>query len=156
MVKRTVLPARARLLSAARILNANECDVGFFADQGQHKSGMNYPTLMWLQEVHGVSSSSGLIHRRLFEKTMMIYRQAIVNNIRLSMKRNLLSNPRQVYHDAGEDIRKHLLSGFGDTAILQSNMPSTIAKKGFNSPLIETGDLKSKLTYRVKKRTKKQ
>lgn len=155
MVKRTVLPARERLLSSARKLNANELAVGYFADQGVHPgSQMTYPELMYLQEVKGVRTADGVVHRRLFETTANIYRQEILSTIRGSLKRNFSSNPKQVYTDTGNLIKARLTDGFGNLAIMPGNAASTVAKKGFNAPLVETGDLKHKLQSRVRGRTK--
>lgn len=41
---------------------------------------------------------------------------------------------------------KRIIDNGGD---LQTNAPSTIAKKGFNKPLYETGELQKKLSYEV-------
>ena len=151
MVKRTVHPARAKLLRAARNLDGKKVSVGFFADQGTHTdSNMTYPELMYLQEVHGVRSKNGLVHRRLFELTAMTHRDEILRNLNASARRNLLSSPQRVLKAFGQDIKGKLQSGFGNTSLLPPNAASTRKKK--NTPLVDSGELKSKVTYRITSR----
>ncbi|MGX9869048.1 hypothetical protein [Enterobacter mori] len=156
MVKRTVLPLREKLLGSVKALGKKQCSVGYFADQGTHSgSNMSYPELMFLQEVHGVRSLSGLVHRRLFENTAIRHRADIRNNIRSSLKRSLMTDPNVVFTSFGKEVQGLLRKGFGDTGLLPSNAPATIARKGKNSPLVDTGELKSKLTYRVEPKRQK-
>lgn len=155
MVKRTLLPARQKLIKAVRSLDNKTVSVGFFADQGKHSgSNLNYTNLMFIQEVHGVRSKAGLVHRRLFELTAMQHRDDIVNNVKNSISRNFPNNPNQILKDFGKDVQAKLRDGFGDTSLLPHNAPSTIAGKGSNSPLVDTGELKSKVTYRVRRKSK--
>lgn len=154
MVKRTVLSARQKLIKAVRSLDNQTVSVGYFADQGKHSSGLNFTNLMFIQEVSGVRTKTGLVHRRLFEMTANRDRQAIITNVRSSIKRNLTKKPAQVFKDFGKDVQHKLREGFGDAALLPANSPATISHKGSNAPLVETGELKSKLTYRVRKKHK--
>lgn len=151
MVKRTIHPARQKLIRSVRSLDNKVVSVGFFADQGNHSgSKMPYTNLIYIQEVHGVKSKAGLVHRRLFELTAMQHRNEIVSNVKNSISRNFPNSPNQILKDFGQDVQGKLREGFGDTSLLPHNAPSTIAGKGANSPLVDTGELKSKLTYRVR------
>lgn len=153
MVKRTIHPARQKLIRSVRSLDSKIVSVGFFADQGKHSgSNLNYTNLMYIQEVHGVRTKTGLVHRRLFELTAMRHRNEIVSNVKASISRNLPNSPNQILKDFGHDVQAKLREGFGDTSLLPHNAPSTIAGKGANSPLVDTGELKSKVTYRVVKK----
>ncbi|MEG9741479.1 hypothetical protein [Enterobacter roggenkampii] len=155
MVKRTIHPARQKLIRSVRSLDNKVVSVGFFADQGNHSgSKMPYTNLIYIQEVHGVKSKAGLVHRRLFELTAMQHRNEIVSNVKNSISRNFPNSPNQILKDFGQDVQGKLREGFGDTSLLPHNAPSTIAGKGVNSPLVDTGELKSKLTYRVRQRKK--
>ncbi|MDU5780053.1 MAG: hypothetical protein E6Z83_04515 [Pantoea sp.] len=155
MVKRTIHPARQKLIRSVRSLDNKVVSVGFFADQGNHSgSKMPYTNLMYIQEVHGVRSKAGLVHRRLFELTAMQHRNEIVSNVKNSISRNFPNSPNQILKDFGQDVKGKLREAFGDTSLLPHNAPSTIAGKGANSPLIDTGELKSKVTYRVRQRKK--
>jgi ATP-dependent helicase/DNAse subunit B len=44
-----------------------------------------------------------------------------------------------------EDIRKV----FGDTSKLKANAPSTIKKKGRNEPLVDSGEMRRRVNFRV-------
>lgn len=155
MVKRTIHPARQKLIRSVRSLDNKVVSVGFFADQGNHSgSKMPYTNLMYIQEVHGVRSKAGLVHRRLFELTAMRHRNEIISNVKNSISRNFPNSPNQILKDFGQDVQGKLREGFGDTSLLPHNAPTTIAGKGSNSPLIDTGELKSKVTYRVRQRKK--
>lgn len=48
-------------------------------------------------------------------------------------------------HKMVEDIRKV----FGDTSKLKANAPSTIAKKGRNEPLVDSGEMRRRVNFRV-------
>lgn len=50
-----------------------------------------------------------------------------------------------VGHRMVEDIRKV----FGDTSKLKDNAPSTIAKKGRNEPLVDSGEMRRRVNFRV-------
>lgn len=155
MVKRTIHPARQKLIRSVRSLDGKSVSVGFFADQGNHSgSNLTYTSLMYIQEVHGVRSKAGLVHRRLFELTAMQHRNEIVSNVKNSISRNFPNSPNQILKDFGQDVQGKLREGFGDTSLLPHNAPSTIAGKGSNSPLIDTGEMKSKVTYRISKKSK--
>lgn len=48
-------------------------------------------------------------------------------------------------HHMVEDIRKV----FGDISKLKANAPSTIAKKGRNEPLVDSGEMRRRVNFRV-------
>lgn len=50
-----------------------------------------------------------------------------------------------VGHRMVEDIRKV----FGDTSKLKANAPSTIKKKGRNEPLVDSGEMRKRVNFRV-------
>lgn len=115
---------------------------------------MSYPALMFLQEVEGVRSSNGRVHRRLFEKTAMTHNGEILNNLRASLRANLIKSPDKIFKDFGEDVKAKITEGFGDPSFLTPNSPNTqSAKGGRNTPLVDTGDLKANLKYRVRKKS---
>ena len=47
-------------------------------------------------------------------------------------------------------MKKDIKNLFGDRSKLRPNAPSTIAKKGFDAPLIDTGKLQEVIDYEVK------
>ena len=50
----------------------------------------------------------------------------------------------------GRRMKKDIVSIIGDTSQLRHNAPSTIARKGFDKPLYETGRLKAAIDFKVK------
>lgn len=158
MVKMVKKPARERLINSVKSLTATNVKVGYFADQGQHpEAHMSYPELMYLQEVIGVRSRSGKVYRRVFELTMMIEGKRLRNNTLSALKKVILSggNTDTVKEMFGKQAQEAIKANFGNTSLLPSNAPSTIARKGFNAPLIETSSLRDKLTYRITKKGRK-
>lgn len=145
-------------MAAVKSLTATDVKVGYFSDQGQHpEAKMSYPELMYLQEVTGIRTRNGRVHRRVFELTMMIEGGRLRNNVMTALRRNLISggNMDQVKEMFGKQASDAIKQNFGNTSLLPSNAPATIARKGHNSPLIETSSLKDKLTHRITKKGSK-
>ena len=152
MVKRVIHPARAKLVGAMKNLRKADAQVGYFKEQGRHSSGFSYPALMYLHEVIGVPSSSGKVYRRLFEITMMLNQRALLEQTKKNLYKQLNrldSDPTSTLEAFARGAQKAIKSGFGNSSILPPNSPSTVKQKGFNAPLVETGDLKSELAYKV-------
>lgn len=154
MVTKTVKPARDKLKNTLREMKSMSLKVGYFADQGLHNSGMNYPSLMYLQEVTGVHSKSGRVHRRAFEVTMMAHRRELIDTLTGKLKGAISSGASVMpaYEAFCQKTQKEIQNTFGDSGLLPANSPATIKRKGFNAPLIETSDLKKHLTYRINKK----
>lgn len=145
-------------MASVKSLVATDVKVGYFADQGQHpEAKMSYPELMYLQEVTGIKTRNGRVHRRVFELTMMIEGARLRNKVKTALKRNLISGGSmdQVKEMFGKDASEAIKHNFGNTSLLPSNAPATIARKGRNSPLIETSSLQDKLTHRITKKGSK-
>lgn len=158
MVKRVIKPGREKLVKTVKSLVATDVKVGYFADQGMHpEAHMTYPELMYLQEVTGIRTRNGKVHRRLFELTMMIEGRRLRNNTMAALRKVLISggNTDSVKELFGKQAKEAIKQNFGNTSLLPSNAPATIARKGKNSPLIETSSLKDKLTYRITKKGSK-
>lgn len=145
-------------MASVKSLVKTNVKVGYFADQGQHpEAKMNYPELMYLQEVKGIRTRNGRVYRRVFELTMMIEGSRLRNNVKVALRRNLISggNMDQVKELFGKQASEAIKQNFGNTSLLPSNAPATIARKGRNSPLIETSSLQDKLTHRITKKGSK-
>lgn len=158
MVKRVIKPGREKLVKTVKSLVSSDVKVGYFADQGIHpEAHMSYPELMYLQEVTGIQTRNGKVHRRVFELTMMIEGKRLRNNVMASLQKILVrgGNPDSVKELFGKQASEAIKHNFGNTSLLPSNAPATIARKGRNSPLIETSSLQDKLTYRITKKGSK-
>lgn len=155
MVKRVIKPGRERIQSMVNALTSQTVKVGYFADQGMHSSAkMSYPALMYLQEVTGVRSRNGRVHRRLFELTVMTDGKQVRLSTLTTLKRQFArGNAQAVMDHFGKEMVKSIRDNFGKiTALTPQNSPDTIARKGNNLPLIETSELMAKLTYRITKK----
>ena len=61
-------------------------------------------------------------------------------------------NKSAVCEKVGEQMKKDIQSIFGDKGKLKPNAPATVKKKkGRDTPLIDTGKLRSKVNWRVEK-----
>ena len=152
MVKRVANPARARLLGTVKNLKKNKAQVGYFREQGLHSSGFTYPALMYLHEVIGISTKSGKVYRRAFEMTSMFMRKTLQDNVNKDLNRLFKSgniDPTNVLENFATSLSNGIKSTFGNPSILPSNSPFTIKQKGANTPLVETGELRDNLAYKV-------
>lgn len=153
MVKRIQREGRERLLGVTKALTKSKVSVGFHKDDGIHAdSGMSYASLMYLLEVKGVRSTSGLTRRRAFELTVKMHRKELLakNNQRIKSAYLMnIRNPENIIGFFGEELAKRIKETFGNTGVLPGNSPNTIRIKGRNEPLVDTGALRDKLSYRV-------
>lgn len=130
--------------------------VGHFQDQGQHYSEMSYPELMKLHHV-GTGTGPGEIPARpildiLDFRVAQNKRKAFFGVKTVFKEADYKYSVRKYLLKVGERLRKMERAIFGDTAALAGNKPKTISmKQGKNTPLIDTGDLKSKIEVRFKK-----
>ncbi|MFB0711008.1 hypothetical protein ACEU59_07500 [Buttiauxella noackiae] len=153
MVKHVERHGKKQLLNLTKNLASTHVKIGYFADQGIHEgSGMSYVELMNLQEVKGVRSKNGLIRRRAFAIGSGLHaataRKRLMQGL-VKAFRGGSSSPVLVASQFGKDMQKAVKDAFGNAAILPHNAEATVASKGKDAPLVDTGDLMNKLTYRV-------
>ncbi|XAO54232.1 tail completion/neck protein [Yersinia phage vB_YenM_P778] len=154
MVKRIQHAGRDTLLGVTKALAASTVKVGYSQDDGIHQdSGMTYAELMYLQEVKGVRSKDGLVRRRAFEVTSRMHSKQIINKLQKKIVQQYRSGNRDASFSLdvfGEELKDKIKRTMGDPSLLPSNAPITIKLKGGrNQPLVDTGALKDKLSYRV-------
>lgn len=151
--------ARQRLLSALKNLEHSVPRVGMFAEDGEHSGAhMSYPELMAIHEVHGVKSKGGRIHRRVFEVTAMMHKREIMSGVESALKRQLMNgdtSPALTFNAFGQPLQKHVKETFGNAGLLPSNAAETISRKGANTPMVETSELKDHVQYKTTFRIKK-
>lgn len=153
MVKHIERPAKKQLLDLVHNLANTRVRIGYFGDQGTHEgSGMSYVELMNLQEVKGVRSKNGLIRRRAFAISSGLHAALARKRLKQGLVkafRSGSSSPELLSSQFGKDMQEAVKSVFGNAAILPHNAEATIASKGKDTPLVDTGDLMNKLTYRI-------
>lgn len=152
MVKRTEGAGRATLLGVTKSLANSKVKVGILSGSGTHPdSGMSYASLMYLQEVKGVRSKDGYIRRRAFEITSRMHGQQLVKQTLKKIKAAYTSGVSgdEALSVFGRGLSEAIKETFGNPSILPSNAPSTISAKGANTPLVDTGALRDKITFKV-------
>lgn len=129
-------------------LQKSSVDIGYFDGEMHNGSEMSLATLMTLLEF---GSNDGRIPARFAftqaSATSSPKRDANVRKI-LSKELTNTSNPNKLLDLLGAHYVKSIGSLFGSTTRLLSNSAVTQRLKGKDSPLIEHGELLSKLTYR--------
>lgn len=152
-MKRIRGAGRDVLLGVTKVLKNSSVKVGYPKGSGKHEgSGLSYAELMFLQEVQGVPSRNGLVRRRPFEVTMRTEGPVIIDNLLKRIANAYIYNNRSTQYTLGwfgNTLSETIKAKFGNKGVLQPNAPMTIRKKGFDSPLIETGDLFNNLHFKV-------
>jgi hypothetical protein len=156
-VRRVPRPAGVQLKKDLKKLKKATAQYGYFSEQGMHsEADMSYASLMYLMEVIGVESRSGLIKRRPFELAVQRNQVDLSNAVFRSLESFLcngtgLNVMLEQAAKAGIGITK---TYFGDASKLPSNSPATIKRKGKNAPLIDTGELLDNMAYKTSERKK--
>jgi hypothetical protein len=147
-----------QLETSMKKLQGASVDIGYFDGARHNGAEMSLASLMALMEY---GSNDGKIPARFpFTQTAATdspkkdtdvrkkVSQGITKTIHSGNTNNLLDILGKHYVDAVGSL-------FGDTTRLLKNAPLTIALKGKDSPLIEHGELLSKLSYRKPKKEKR-
>lgn len=139
-----------------------EVQYGYFPDSGYHReSGLLLSELMAIHEKNSdkslrrpiLSIAGAKVNDGELDKDITKALSKFMVNAKKST-----SAHRKFYHDIGEDAVTHLQKLFGKSISYKGmsiapNRPSTVKKKGFNSPLVETGQLKKGVKYKIRKRS---
>ena len=135
-----------RVMRDLQKLDSMEVVAGMLKDSGKASNGASYVDIATWNE-YGTSRIpsrpfiriSADTNKQSWEKLA----QQCVNNVIDG------GSPRDaaqvVGHRMVEDIRKV----FGDTSMLKANAPSTIKKKGRNEPLVDSGEMRRRVNFRV-------
>lgn len=148
-------------LAKVEKLNNESVSVGHFAESGEHSSGMSYPELMKLH--HTGVPSQGIPARPvltiLFQNNLHLINQPVVQKaIKAYMKSDLSEKAQaKMLRAIGRHLAQKEVELFGSTPPLTENAQSTRDMKGFDAPLVETGELMEATSYKdsvTKRRTK--
>ena len=136
-------------------LDGSSFSVGYFPQNGYHQEAkMTYANLFAIQSFGSTKANiparpvlnlnfqmwNPLEKNTYLKRQLKRYLSGIYSNTPAIKWSGVLDNVAGNYVQTTRD-------SFGDTTRIKSNKPYTIARKGFNSPLIETGKLKAKLSY---------
>lgn len=143
-----------------REIDGQHIKYGYFKEQGQHTyADMYYVDLMAIHEYGSVDAGFGVIPPRpVF--------QIAINEIKVRDYKTVLRPLESMFNRIGGDksvdqvldrigynFARKTQSIFGSDK-LADNSPATIDSKGFNSPLIWTGELSANMAYETSQDSK--
>jgi hypothetical protein len=141
-----------KLIQQIHRLNNESVEIGHFKSQGEHESGFTYPELMALH--HRGNPETPLPPRPVLAILFFRFRKlktkapAIDRAFKAWGKRKSGdSSDKILLNDIGEFFREEEKKIFGSSTLA----PNAVPPKAFNNPLIDTGDLKSKVAYKTSK-----
>lgn len=163
-LKRTVnnIP---NLIKRFKELGKSKIEIGYWATQGLHNSGMLYPTLMAIHEFG--APSVGIPSRPVLTDTFSIWSPLDKNMMLKKQLKLYFSNIKSKTPKMSATLMMERVSGnyvdivrsnFGDSGKLVANAPLTQALKSAagadpSKPLIWTGDLRDNLSYSINGQT---
>lgn len=152
----------SKILAAFKSAEKESVEIGFFNEQGVHRSsGLKYADLARIHE-RGVTkrlSNGGLMvipPRPVLRFGLGVMRRKAKTSRALKRgfrewARSLDKNPEidHFLESLGQLGVRSVKGIFGNKSFLIGNKRSTIAKKGFDKPMIETGELYKNVAYRT-------
>ena len=135
-----------RIMRNLQKLYGMEVVAGMLRDSGKASNGASYVDIAAWNEY-----GTGRIPSRPFIRISADTNKAAWEKLAQQCVNNVIdgASPRDaaqvVGHRMVDDIRKV----FGDTSKLKANAPSTIAKKGRNEPLVDSGEMRRRVHLRV-------
>lgn len=139
------------LLKKIKKLNDQKVEIGYFEEQGKHpNSDVGYAQMAaWLEYGTIKTRPYPLFHRviEFYEnpRSSKIIKKALKDYFKVSST----SDYTVVLKSVGQGYLNIIKRGMGKPSVVgNSNAPSTIAIKGKDSPWIDTGILKSKISYK--------
>jgi len=138
-----------KIRKSVKDIHQENVQIGYFAGQGQHTSGLSFPALMAIHEF----GTDDIPKRPVFQITAFGAKPQKSSRVKSAI-RNWSSNlagradAKLLLDTIGKYHQKELQSLFGDTSALASNRPTTIRIKGRDEPLVDSGELRDNLAYR--------
>lgn len=150
------------LIKKMKALDGLESRVGWFSGQNYGPENQNLPiaqVVQWQEEgtLGGQGNGSGIPSRPFIRDFFLVlrksnpFRQYMAKELRLYLSGQKTS--RALARTLGEFIQK----GLQETIIkwtYKPNAPSTIAKKGRNDPLVDTGLMARSITIKIMREVK--
>lgn len=152
---RSVTSGMSGLKRFITLLSKHKVETGLFEESGVHPSKKNtqqwtYAQLMGFHELQIEFAP----RRPIFATASKNIKKSISQQISVMLKQELgksikkgSSKPTNVLDEAGINIAKEIDKVFGSSQ-LAPNSERTARRKGFNSPMIESGDLRNEISYR--------
>jgi hypothetical protein len=137
-----------RITNKILSLNGKTVSAGIHTDAGNEKNGVSIAQVATYNEFGTKRIPARPFIRLSFENHNKEWND--VADEQLTAMVNSGKTASGALSAVGEAMKKDIVSIIGDTSQLRHNAPSTIAKKGFDKPLYETGKLKAAIDYKVK------
>jgi hypothetical protein len=144
------------LIKRLKELHNSSLDVGYFPENGVHPSGLTYSGLF---AIHSFGSTKAHIPARpVLDLNFERYNNPKNNLLLKRLLKQYLSHIDRKTPPIKLSVMLTKVAGdyvqttrdlFGNTSVLVGNAYSTIAKKGFDAPLIFQGDLRDNLSYSI-------
>lgn len=140
-----------KLVQQLHKINNESVEVGHFKSQGKHSSGFTYAELMSIHHNGGNPSGRAPLPPRpvldlLFFRNQNLTDPAFKTAFKAWGSRTLGERSNAILlEDIGLVLREKEKAVFGSTALA----PNAVPPKRRNTPLVDTGDLKSKVAYKT-------
>lgn len=143
-------------------LDGREARIGWFEGQTYGPENANLPiatVAMWQEEgtIGGQGNGSGIPSRPFIRTFFMglrnsaAFRSFVANELKLYLAKEKTAH--QVMKKLGEFVREGLKKTIANWSH-PPNSDSTIAQKGFNNPLVETGLMAKSITVKIMREVK--
>lgn len=154
-VRKNNIPEVSRRL---KNLDGLRMEYGIFSDSGIHpKAKMPFATLLAIHELREDAFKRPVLSISVKENSehfaSMINTSIEGYITKLGKGRN--PSNMKLLSSVGRYAESKTKEIFGDVNKLKPNSLTTIVKKGHNSPLIELGDLKNSISFKIKKKGEK-
>lgn len=130
-------------------------EIGIPSQAGEHPNGdISMVKVAAIQEFGAPDAPNPIPQRSFLRSTLNIYRRIYTDGIVNGIKNGVgTSHANRVVRKAVMDAARHYRTDIIrriDDKIRPPNAPMTIARKGFDHPLIETGAMKKAIIWRMR------
>ncbi len=137
-----------KLIKQIQNLNNESVQIGHFEKQGKHESDFTYPELMSIH--HKGNPETSLPARPVLDILFFRHKKLKASPMQVAFKKwgkrkSGNKADKLLLNDIGEFLRDEEKKIFGSGGLV----PNAVPPKDRNNPLIDTGDLKSKVAYKT-------
>ena len=136
-----------KICDGYRALNGKTIKAGVLKGAGSYKGVSISQVAKWNE----YGTDNGHIPSRPFIAIATDENKGWQSEVKMQVGRiNSSADVNGALNTIGKKMKEDIKSVFGDRSKLRPNAPSTIAKKGFDAPLIDTGKLQEAIDFEVK------
>ncbi|WP_021024318.1 hypothetical protein [Salinivibrio costicola] len=143
----TALHKLEKMRKRAEAAHRAKVSTGINAGEGMHSNGLKYADLMAIH--HNGVPSKGIPPRPVLSIVTRLYGKLIAKKAKHEMFK-YLDGQQSLDHtltSIGKVSLSYTHKVFGDPTVLPQNAKTTIRIKGKDAPLVDSGELQSKLSY---------